>query len=297
MRRYDEMNNQDVSLPDFIIIGAAKSGTTSLHQYLHRHPQVFMSKLKEPEFFSDNSVFAKGISWYSSLFEDAQESQVCGESSTTYSRWPHTADAASRIAQTLPDVKLIYIMRHPVDRAYSHYAHHMRGGVTMTFEEALERDSIYVDCSMYMYQITRYLRYFRRESFLFLMSDDLRRDASRVLTDIQGFLGLRVMDITSNDLININVGGSDFAVCNWIVLKLQHIMPRVFPIMVKIIPKEWRNKILHWLNISLWGRRLNNDLKLQAMRPETRINLIQRFEKPNKELSAFLDLDLSHWSH
>jgi CRISPR-associated endonuclease Cas1 subtype I-B len=93
---------------------------------------------------STDEVYQRGETWYRSLFRHAGTDQLCGESSTCYSRWPHFGDVAGRIARDLPNVKLIYIMRHPVDRAYSHYAHNMQWGVTMSFEEALEafEDSI-----------------------------------------------------------------------------------------------------------------------------------------------------------
>ena len=115
-----------MSKPDFIIIGAAKSGTTTLYQYLCRHPQIYMSTPKEPDFFSLDMNYHKGIEWYESLFDGAKPEQICGEASTTYSRWHQHPKAAERISQYLPKVKLIYIMRHPVDRAYSFYAYRFK---------------------------------------------------------------------------------------------------------------------------------------------------------------------------
>ena len=131
-------------IPDFIIIGAAKSGTTSLYKYLCRHPQIFMCTPKEPDFFSIDANYFKGIDWYYSLFNEASPTQVCGEASTTYSRWHQHPKAAERIYQSLGQVKLIYIMRHPVDRAYSFYVHRFKGSlhkpelaVSNTFEETI----------------------------------------------------------------------------------------------------------------------------------------------------------------
>jgi hypothetical protein len=124
--------------PDFLIIGSAKSGTTTLYECLQRHPNIFLPALKEPQFFSKNSVFEQGAAWYKALFAQAEDSQICGEASTTYTRWPHTPDVPRRIMNLLPNPKFIYLMRNPVERAYSHYCHHMRFEVTMTFEEALQ---------------------------------------------------------------------------------------------------------------------------------------------------------------
>ncbi|NER32103.1 MAG: sulfotransferase domain-containing protein, partial [Symploca sp. SIO1C4] len=75
-------------LPDFLIIGAAKSGTTTLYKYLCRHPQICMSNPKEPDFFAIDHIYDQGIDWYSSLFSEARLKQVCGEASTTYTRLP-----------------------------------------------------------------------------------------------------------------------------------------------------------------------------------------------------------------
>ena len=129
---------------------------------------------KEPHFFSHPDVYSRGLSWYKNLFADAKSDQICGEASTTYSRWPQFADVAYRLAQVVPKAKLIYIIRNPVDRSYSHYGHHMRAGVTMTFEEALKRDKVYVNVSLYMMQIQQWLRFFKQEDFYFLLLDDLR---------------------------------------------------------------------------------------------------------------------------
>ena len=99
-----------------------------------------------PGFFSKETVYKKGLGWYQNLFSGAAGDQLCREASTTYLRWAHTLDSSRLVADTVPDAKFIYMMRHPVDRAFSHYGHHMREGIMMTFEEALEKDIIYVDC-------------------------------------------------------------------------------------------------------------------------------------------------------
>ena len=109
-------------LPNFFIIGAAKSGTSSLFEYLCRHPEIYIPKIKETEYFSKPSVYNKGEEWYKKLFDEAKKDQLCGDASTTYSRWPHTLDAPKLIAKSVPAANFIYNMRHPVERAYSHLA-------------------------------------------------------------------------------------------------------------------------------------------------------------------------------
>ena len=113
------MNNY----PDFIIIGAMKCATSTLHEQLAVQPGIFMSELKEPNFFSDDDQYAKGMEWYLSHFKSAEAKDLCGESSTHYSKLPTYPKTIERIAKYLPDVKLIYVMRHPIDRLKSQYIH------------------------------------------------------------------------------------------------------------------------------------------------------------------------------
>lgn len=287
------MSDTTARLPDFLLIGAAKSGTSTLHQYLRRHSGIFLPKLKEPEFFSDDSMYARGVDWYGSLFEQAAANQLCGEASTTYTRWPHTADAAARIAKLLPRAKLIYIMRHPVDRAYSHYAHHMRLGVTMTFEEALAKDSIYMDCSLYMMQIERYLRYFPRESFLFLFFSDMQRDIDSVLRQAESFLDLAHEDLPGKGLIHANPGGSDHFIRYHTTRRLR-CLPGL-PAVIDLIPQPIRKRMYARFRASPLGQRLDRCYRLQPMRSETRRDLLAYFGKPNLDLATFLKCDLAKW--
>src|SRR5690242_14831106 len=81
-------------LPDFVVIGGMKCGSTTLFEYLCRHPDVFMCTPKEPGYFSREKVMARGEAWYRSLFADAKPTQLCGEASTCYTRWPHFGDVA-----------------------------------------------------------------------------------------------------------------------------------------------------------------------------------------------------------
>ena len=282
-------------LPDFIIIGAAKSGTTTLHKYLCRHPQVFMSKMKEPIFFSDDSVFTRGLEWYQSLFADAKMDQICGEASTQYTLWPHTPDVPRRIAQISKDIKFIYIMRNPVERTYSHYEHlYMRAGLMVTFEEALERTDIIV-ASLYKQQIERYLRIFPRESFLFLLFEELIMGPDATLERVQRFLGVDVIDLIAKEKIFDNKGKADFFVRRQTTQRLRAIPggDRI----VNQIPKSWRNFINLKVIESSLGRWLKKRYRDQfVIAPTTRARLLKIFEEPNLQLAKFLERDLSHWS-
>jgi hypothetical protein len=173
------MHHVESKLPDFIIIGAAKSGTTSLWDYLNRHPDIFMSRPKEPCFFDEDVAWSRGIDWYRTLFAKAQEHQVCGEASTNYSRWPQVTGVPRRIHAVLPNVKLIYLMRNPVDRTFSHYVHrwtkevHRGQPFRQRFGKYCKTDRMCIDSSMYCTQLEQFLPYFPKERILPVVLEQL----------------------------------------------------------------------------------------------------------------------------
>ena len=110
--------------PDFIIIGAMKCATSTLHEQLALQPAIFMSEPKEPNFFSNDEEYSRGPAWYQGVFNNAPPTSLCGESSTHYTKLPTYPLTIERIRKHLPPtVKFIYIMRHPIDRLVSQYIH------------------------------------------------------------------------------------------------------------------------------------------------------------------------------
>ena len=118
-----------MAMPNFLIIGAMKSGTTALYYYLEQHPQVYMSPVKEPNFFcseeNSDGDFATRLGAYQDLFRDVSGEKAIGEASHCYLYEP---EAAARIQEYITDAKLIAVLRDPVDRAYSHFLHMVRNG-------------------------------------------------------------------------------------------------------------------------------------------------------------------------
>ncbi len=156
-----------LTLPDFIVIGAMKSATTTLHEQLARQAGLFMSRPKEPNFFSDDENYAKGFDWYGSFFAGAGEHHIVGESSTHYTKLPTYPHTVGRMALALPRVKLIYVMRHPIDRLTSHYLHEVTvGRITVGLEEAVDRFPELVDYGRYSMQLEPYLRTYGPERLL-----------------------------------------------------------------------------------------------------------------------------------
>lgn len=294
-------------VPDFMLIGAMRAGTTTLHAYLCRHHQVFMAKPKEPQFFSRDHVYERGIEWYKSILADASPEQVCGEASTCYSRCPPYQKAAARIAEHAPHAKFIYIMRHPVERLYSHYGHTMQErwskdpscGV-VSLEEFVETDVEAVSASLYIRQIERYLQFFPRSRFLFLTLDDLREDPSDVLREVQRFLDLEKAELVEDIPVVANRTGDLLA-----RVRVRNVLrslrsTRSASLIAKAVPRSWRPQargtIIECANSFLAGRmRRQFRNELSPLLPERRARLLEIFKTPTEELEAFLGRNLSSW--
>ena len=131
---------------------------------------------KEPNFFSDDDIYNHGLSWYSGLFSYANARDICGESSTHYTKLPDYSDTIQRLKAAIPRPKLIYVMRHPVDRLISHYMHQWSVGViSCDINQAIDRYPELVDYSCYGMQITPYLQEFGHKAVLPLFFDDLKK--------------------------------------------------------------------------------------------------------------------------
>jgi hypothetical protein len=180
-----------VSLPTFIIIGAMKAGTTSLWRYLSEHPDVFMAEEKEPDFFVEEKTWGRGRGWYESLFADGEASVARGEASTSYTKHPFFAGVPERMVSVVPDVRLVYVLRHPVERIVSQYRHALRAGwEKVTLERALDTNPQYVDISSYASQLERYAGLFDRANILTVLAEHLRSDRPRTMQRVFSFIGV-----------------------------------------------------------------------------------------------------------
>lgn len=177
--------------PDFIIIGAMKCGTSTLHEQLSRQPGVFMTTPKEPNFFSDKSQLARGLPWYRSLFEGAAARQLRGEASTHYTKLPTYPHTVERLHDSFPDLRLVYVIRHPVDRLISHFIHEwterrMDGPV----EQALARHPELVAYSEYGRQLAPYRDAFGDERLQVVCFEQMVRTPQASLARIARHIGL-----------------------------------------------------------------------------------------------------------
>jgi hypothetical protein len=203
-------------LPDFLILGAQKAGTTALYAYLRWHPEITGPSFKEVSFFDRH--YAKGERWYRAHMPVRRRSLV-GEASPSYLFHPL---APERVARLLPDARLIALLRNPVDRAFSHYQHEVAlGREPLSFEAAVDREDermqgeldrmlrdpsyfslawwnyTYVARGRYAEQLERWFASFPREQLLVLFTEELSADTARTYRRVLGFLGVGARDLES----------------------------------------------------------------------------------------------------
>ena len=198
-------------LPNCLIIGAAKAGTTSLFHVLSTHPQVFASSVKETRFFSDDDLFERGLEWYERQhFGRARDQAVRLEASPAYLTWSEKVASRIRLAYGDRSVSLVAILRDPVARAYSHYWHRVRlGHETLSFADAIAQEETrlqtnwktlsragngrygYVRAGCYATRLKPFLEQFARAQFFFLLQEDLHPDRfQNAMERLLGFLGI-----------------------------------------------------------------------------------------------------------
>ena len=189
--------------PNLFIIGAMKAGTSSLHEYLHQHPQIFMSRFKEPQYFcphrlpngllwgEGNPYPEPGIDWYLKLFADVGDAAYAGESTTNYTKMPIVECSAERIHRFNPDARLIYLMRDPVERTISHFWWEVTGRRELRPPlRAIQQDPQYTSYSHYTYQLQPYLDLFGRENIFLLTLEEVQSAAADVFRRLFQWLGV-----------------------------------------------------------------------------------------------------------
>ena len=202
--------------PNIFVVGAMKSGTTTLHSLLAAHPDIFMSEPKEPCYFIDSNLlrnfwpemwefrFWESEEKYLSLFSDARGKSIIGESSTDYSKAPRFPDVPGRILEFNPHARIIYIMRDPVERTISHYWHMvMHRGERRSVLEAVKQDPHYLDVSHYAMQLRPYIETFGLQNILVLTFEQLKQEPLEVAASVYKWLGVQ------SDYLPKNLGERD----------------------------------------------------------------------------------------
>lgn len=178
--------------PNFLVIGAPKAATTSLCHQLGQHPEVFFSKPKETFFFCYDEVYEKkGWAWFESLFDGAEGYKAIGEGSTINANLGTYPNALPRIVEHLPDAKIIYIVREPIQRMESYWIElHSQGTITIPFNQAVREDPQLIDTSLYWKQLSAYREHFADDKIQILFFNDFKHDANAVLEKCFRFIGV-----------------------------------------------------------------------------------------------------------
>ena len=204
-----------MTLPNLLVIGALKSGTTSLHRYLDLHPEIQMARAKELNFFvnPEDCVaplgdWHRGLDWYEAWFTDAFP--VRGESSHHYTAYPVVRGVPERAARIVPDARLIYLVRDPIERIVSHYLERRIGGMeSRSLDEAMAAaivnpDNTYICRSRYFMQLARWLERFPRERLLVLPFEDMRDQRAEALKRVFRFLKVDESFVSEKFELNVN---------------------------------------------------------------------------------------------
>jgi hypothetical protein len=194
---------RELRLPDLIVIGAQKAGTSSVYAGLKGHPAIGVAKRSEVEFFSQEVRYARGLDYYAAHFDHVSPEKLTAEVSPGYL---YSSNTPRRLREAIPNVKLCVSLRDPVDRAFSAWRMQIsKGSERRPFSEAVRLDRRYVEYGLYYQQLSRYLDYFPMEQVLVQFFEDLRTNQQGYFDRIFEFAGVPSVSIASDT--RENVGG------------------------------------------------------------------------------------------
>lgn len=268
--------------PNFMIIGAMKCATSTLHEQLALQPGIVMTEPKEPNFFSDNEEYQRGMDWYLSLFTEAQATDICGESSTHYTKLPTYPETVARIAAEFPELKFIYVMRHPIDRLVSQYIHEWTEGViSVDINEAIDQFPQLIEYSLYTRQLAPYFQQFGQSMVLPVFFERLLTESQSELERICSFIGYGDVPRWNFDLDAQNVSQERIRRSEWRDFLVE--APILKQLRRLFIPKSLRT----WVR-SLWTMKQKPQLT-----PEKLARLQEIFDQDLTTLGSWLGTDLT----
>ena len=295
-----------MKLPNFIIIGAAKSGTTALYHYIKQHPDIYMSPLKETEFFAfeGDLLDFKGpgdlpratitqIGDYLDLFRGQTYEPAIGEASPVYL---YSIKAPPRIYHYIPKAKIICLLRDPIERAYSQYLMFIRDGrePLTDFSTALQEEENrinnkwawgwhYTQTGLYYTQLKRYFDLFDRSQIKIYLYEDLVKDTSALTQDLFRFIGVDD-SFEPNIQKRHNISGIPKNAMLHQFLTQPHPMKEMFK---PLLPQRMRKQ--------LTGDLRDKNLAKPSLNPEIRNSLLPIFHDEILNLQGLIQRDLSAW--
>lgn len=292
------MQSSPRSLPDFFLLGAAKCGTTSLHDYLRQHPELFLPYVKELNVFdTDEEQFAAEIDRYHTYFSEAGE-RIAGEATPSYFR--HVDVVAPRMRRLYGDAppRFLLLLRDPVARAYSHYLHNVsEGREPLSFEAALQAEQAhpqskwrawkgYFADGVYADALAQWFEVFPRERFLILLSHNLARHPEEVLQRIFRFLKVDP-EVSIDTGKRLNQTGEQQS------RMLGQLLGRM-PVDALEWVRQWIPKPIR-LRIEQFIRRRSTGSDRPTLNPALEHKLRQRYDPHIQQLATLIGRDLSEW--
>jgi hypothetical protein len=181
----------DASLPTFVVIGAMMAGTTTLNAWLGEHPDVCMSARKDLDFFLEDGNWQRGVGWYRLRFASCSGEKARGESSPNYSKTHADPEVAQRMYSVVPEARIVYLVREPIDLMRSNYRRRVIDGTeTRSFVDAIAEDEDYQRTSRYIQHIGAYLKHYPKDRFLVITSELLAADPGATLAAVHMHLGV-----------------------------------------------------------------------------------------------------------
>lgn len=278
------------------IVGAPKAGTTSLYHYLQEHPQVFMSEIKETNFFTYRQIEEQGLYYdatpvrsaadYSALFTAVQAETAIGEASVSYLFYPGTAE---KIHAYNPNAKIIMVLRNPIERAFSHYLMDQRLGlVTASFWEVITEANKYpmhyqqyVQLGDYYEQCQAYIKVFGSENVKIFTYESIKSDLGKVVKNLYDFIGVDAD--YSADITRVHNPYS--APKNALIMHFYKLKGL----------RVWMRKLLPTKLVQATRERLFDFGNKPAISEAEQAYLLDHYEEGLSNLSKLLKKDLSHW--
>jgi len=270
----EKMNGKTMKV-NFLIIGAARSATTSLSQILGSHPDICFSSIKEPQFFCKEN-WRDTLGEYHALFTN--EAKLYGEGSTNYSKYPSFNQSIhADIFEYNPEMKFIYIMRHPIERIISHYKFALeRGYTTSEINEEVIENPIYIHTSKYFSQIKLYIDQFGRDKIKLILFDDFKKDPKKTLHDVFQFLDVPNFEYDTA-LLHSNKSQSG------VIGHKKYDNP--------ITLQDKLMKGLHYLNRKVFRPKISG----VTLNHDSQLKIFSELKDDTLQLENLLDKDLSKW--
>lgn len=286
-------------LPNFFIVGAPKAGTTSLFYYLNEHPEVYMSSIKEPNYFSWDEIKKQNLYYkeknitkleeYKKLFEGVKDEKAIGEASVSYLFYP---TVPQKIENMIPNAKIIIMLRDPIERAFSHYLMDLRlGYVNIPFGDIIYRKSNsrivslyyqqYVELGLYFGQIKRYIGTFGKEHVKIFIFDDLKNNVKKIISSLYSFL-----DVDRNFVPNLEEKYNVFEIPKNNVIKPFYNSMIMRSCIKKILPDSYKSKI---------KKAFFSNGRKPVIDEEIKNYLKNIYAEDRKKLEALLEINLNTW--